>query len=74
MKKQEKQRKDLQNKFYKEEIDSLDLIELLIQAREQRDEYKKTLDKFKNANSELAHRMVRANENIRKATKLLVLN
>jgi hypothetical protein len=36
-----KQRLDLQNMAYSKKIDSIELIELIIQAREQRDTYKK---------------------------------
>lgn len=51
-----------------------DLVDLIIDAREQRDNYKEKIKKIKKANHSLATKIQKAGQNLEKAIKQLVLN
>ena len=69
-KKYKKQLKDLQLKLEVNEITEDDLLLLLLEAREQRDQYKKLYLSHKKANNEIAERILRIGNYLDKADKL----
>lgn len=70
----QKQKIDLAKKFANKELRHMDLIDMLIEAREQRDEYKAKIKSLKKANHSLADKIVSAKNHIGKANRFLVLN
>jgi len=69
-----KQKIDLAKMIAKKEIGHMDLIDMLIDAREQRDKYKHTIKKFKRANYSLATKIINAKRYLIKVNKNLILN
>ena len=69
-----KQKIDLAKMYAKKEIGHMDLIDLLIDAREQRDINKNKLRKCKKANHSLAEKILIAGNHLDRASKKLVLN
>lgn len=70
----EEQKIELAKKFANKELGHIDLIDMLVAAREQRDNYKTTIKKFKKANHNLADKIINAKKHLRKADKFLILN
>ena len=72
--KYEKMNKELHKKCEKGEFSETDLINYIIEARIQRDGYKKLFLEFKEANKSLADKIFKARDKIEKDLEILTLN
>jgi hypothetical protein len=70
----DKQYSDLRTKFDKKEILAHELIDLIIEARKQRDEFKTQRDNFKKGNRSIADRICKVGDYLEKAEKLCKLH
>lgn len=68
------QKINLINKFIDREIDINKVLDMLIDARQQRDEYKAKIKSLKKSNYMLTDKITHAKKHFDKAKKFLILN